>query len=124
MDKIAEIFQGRSQNAFYLPSVQEELLKHLMTRGCVNSGGLQACLWSLDLLSLSENMIWMLSYSVHILEEIYWVVSLNVCAILWDGFSQARQYFQHEVVHNFMIKCKFNNGTGGQVVCSDPLSLF
>lgn len=82
MDKIAEIFQSRSQNASYLPSIQEELLKHLMTRGCVNSGGLQACLWSLDLLSLSENMIWMLSYSVHILEEIYWVVSLNVCAIL------------------------------------------
>lgn len=73
----------------------------------------------------------MLGYNVHILEDINWVVSMNVCAIftaiLWEsfGFSQARQYFQHEVVHSFMIKCEFNvNGTGVQVVCSDPHSLF
>lgn len=73
----------------------------------------------------------MLGCSVHILEDINWAVSVNVCAIftaiLWESFglSQARQYFQHEVVGNFKIKCKFNvSGTGGQVVCSDPHSLF
>lgn len=36
MDKNAEIFQSRSQKASYLLSLQEELLKHLMTCGCVN----------------------------------------------------------------------------------------
>lgn len=47
----------------------------------------------------------------------------HLVGILW--FSQARQCFQHEVVHSFMIKCKFNvNGTGAEVVCSDPHSLF
>lgn len=40
--------------------------------------------------------------------------------ILWFLSGQA-----HEVVHDFMMKCKFNvSGTGGWVVCRDPHSLF
>lgn len=37
MDKIAEIFQSRSKKASYLTSNGEELLKHLITGGCVNT---------------------------------------------------------------------------------------
>lgn len=111
MDKIAEIFQSRSKKASYLTSNGEELLKHLITGGCVNTqeGSRLVCgLWACS--HWGEKRILLLGYGVRILEDINWVVSMNVCAIftaiLWEsfGFSQARQYFQHEVVHAFHDK--------------------
>lgn len=45
----------------------------------------------------------------------------HLVGILW--FVPDQQCSPHEVVHDFMLKCRFNvSGTG--VVCSDPHSLF